>query len=92
MYIKLKGGIKMPSLQVRDLPEHIYQKIVQLADAERRSITQETIVLLEKALEIEKQNKERRKVLFNSILNETNNNQTQEILDPVPLIREDRER
>lgn len=80
----------MPSLQVRDLPEHIYQKIVQLADAERRSITQETIVLLEKALEIEKQNKERRKVLFNSILNETN--QTPDVLDPVPLIREDRER
>jgi len=83
----------MPSLQVRDLPEHIYQKIVQLADYERRSITQETIVLLEKALEIEKQNKERRKVLFNSILNETSkNNQTQNVLDPIPLIREDRER
>ena len=83
----------MPSLQVRDLPEHIYQKIVQLADAERRSITQETIVLLEKALEIEKQNKERRKVLLNSILTKTNkNNQTQNVLDPVPLIREDRER
>ncbi|AZO93769.1 hypothetical protein GM661_01315 [Iocasia frigidifontis] len=83
----------MPSLQVRDLPEHIYQKIVQLADAERRSITQETIVLLEKALEIEKQNKEHREVLFNSILNETNNNyQNHNVLDPVPLIREDRER
>ncbi len=80
----------MPSLQVRDLPEHIYQKIVQLADAERRSITQETIVLLEKALEIEKQNKERRKVLFNSILAETN--KIENVLDPVPLIREDRER
>ncbi len=82
----------MPSLQVRDLPEHIYQKIVQLADAERRSITQETIVLLEKALEIEKRNKECRHVLFNNILDETNHNQTPDVLDPVPLIREDRER
>ncbi|MFW6022657.1 MAG: hypothetical protein ACOCQW_03985 [Halanaerobiaceae bacterium] len=82
----------MPSLQVRDLPEHIYQKIVQLADAERRSITQETIVLLEKALEIEKQNKERRKVLFNNILEKTNNNKTQNVLNPVSLVREDRER
>lgn len=89
----MKGGINMPSLQVRDLPEHIYQKIVQLAEAERRSITQETIVLLEKALEIENQNKDRRKVLFNNILNQTNTNKlSQNVLDPVPLIREDRER
>ena len=88
----MKGGMKMPSLQVRDLPEHIYQKIVQLADAERRSITQETIVLLEKALEIDKQNKERRKILFNSILEESDNKKNQNVLDPVPLIREDRER
>ncbi|MEJ6949441.1 hypothetical protein [Natronospora cellulosivora (SeqCode)] len=82
----------MPSLQVRDLPEHIYQKIVQLAETERRSITQETIVLLEKALEIEKHNKERRKIFFNSIIDETGNKKAQDILDPVPLIREDRER
>lgn len=82
----------MPSLQVRNLPEHIYQQIVQLADAERRSITQETIILLEKALQIEKQNKERRKQLFNHIIQETNNNQNENIPDPVQLIREDRER
>jgi len=88
----MKDGINMPSLQVRDLPEHIYQKIVQLANAERRSITQETIVLLEKALEIEKHNKESRKILFINILDETDNNKTQNVLDPVPLIREDRER
>ena len=36
----------MPSLQVRDLPEHIYEKIVQLAEADLRIITQDTIVLL----------------------------------------------
>lgn len=82
----------MPSLQVRDLPEHIYQQIVQRADTERRSITQETIVLLEKALQIEKQNKERRKQLFNRILQETNNKQNENILDPVQLVREDREK
>ena len=82
----------MPSLQVRILPEHIYQQIVQRADTERRSITQETIVLLEKALQIEKQNKERRKQLFNRILQETNNKQNENILDPVQLVREDREK
>ena len=50
----------MPSLQVRDLPDYIYQQIIQLAEAERRSIAQETIILLEKALQLEKSNKKRR--------------------------------
>lgn len=82
----------MPSLQVRDLPEHLYQEIVKLAKAERRSITQETIILLEKALKMEKQNKERRQKLFDTIIQDTNNNPSKDILDPVPLIRDDRDR
>jgi len=83
----------MPSLQVRDLPEHLYQEIVQLAEADRRSITQETIVLLEKALNIEKENKKRRQQLLKKIQEETNQEQNdEEILDPVKLVREDRER
>ncbi|RCW81647.1 hypothetical protein DER71_12312 [Halanaerobium sp. DL-01] len=83
----------MPSLQVRDLPEHLYQEIVQLAEADRRSITQETIVLLEKALNIEKENKKRRQKLLKKIQEETSQEQKdEEILDPVKLVREDRER
>ncbi|MFN2363989.1 MAG: DUF29 family protein [Halarsenatibacteraceae bacterium] len=82
----------MPSLQVKDLPEHLYQEIVQLAESERRSITQETIVLLEKALNIEKENKKRRQQLLKKIQKETSQEQTdEEILDPVKLVREDRE-
>ncbi|MEW5920346.1 MAG: hypothetical protein AB1796_05195 [Bacillota bacterium] len=54
----------MPSLQVRDLPEQIYQKIVELAKAERSSIAQQTIVLLEKALQIVNQEKKRREQLL----------------------------
>lgn len=79
----------MPSLQVRDLPEHIYDQIVELAEAERRSITQETIILLEKALKMEKQNKNHRQQLLNHIQQESPDNN--ETLDPVKLIREDRE-
>jgi len=83
----------MPTLQVRDLPEHIYEQIVELAEKDRRSITQETIILLEKALEIEKQNKNNRKKLLDHIVEETQSeNSSDDILDPVPLIREDRER
>lgn len=82
----------MPTLQVRNLPEHIYNKIVKLAEADRRSITQETIILLEKALEIEKQNKENRKKLLDQIIDETKSENLSDIPDPVPLIREDRNR
>lgn len=84
----------MPFLQVRDLPEFIYQQIVQLAEAERRSIAQETIILLEKALKLEKSNKKRRRLLFDHIIQETENESYKNTLDidPVKLIREDRER
>ena len=41
----------MPSLQVRDLPEGIYRKLVLLASREHRSISQETIVLLEESIQ-----------------------------------------
>ncbi|ACL68794.1 hypothetical protein [Halothermothrix orenii] len=82
----------MPTLQVRNLPEHIYNKIVELAEEDRRSITQETIILLEKALEMEKQNKKHRKKLLNKIINETKSDNFDNVPDPVPLIREDRQR
>jgi hypothetical protein len=81
----------MPSLQVRDLPEDIYEQIVELAEEERRSITQETIILLETALKIKKQNKTSRRQLLNH-LTEEDNFEDEEIPDPVPLIREDRRR
>ena len=82
----------MATLQVRNLPEHIYNKIVELAEEDRRSITQETIILLEKALEMEKQNKKHRKKLLNKIIDETQTDRFDEVPDPVPLIREDRNR
>lgn len=82
----------MPSLQVRDLPDHIYEKIVERAEAERRSIAQETIVLLEKALELGEQSKKRRRRFLDHIIQETQAGQTLDVPDPVPLVREDRER
>ncbi|MCF8009354.1 MAG: hypothetical protein K9K32_06275 [Halanaerobiales bacterium] len=82
----------MPTLQVRNLPEHLYNKIVELAEEDRRSITQETIILLEKALEMEKKHKKNRKKLLNQIINETKSDNFDNVPDPVPLIREDRNR
>ena len=37
----------MPLLQVRDIPEDLYEKLAKVAQMENRSIAQETIVLLQ---------------------------------------------
>lgn len=81
----------MPSLQVRDLPEHLHRKIAEKAAAEHRSIAQQTIVLLEKALQMEMKKKNARKQLIERILR-TPPAAPGRIPDPVALIREDRGR
>ena len=87
----LAARYHMPTLQVRNLPHHLYQKIVERARAERRSIAQETICLLNKALEMEEQGKEHRQKIIDKILSEPPLQNGVEIPDPVLLIREDRE-
>jgi plasmid stability protein len=82
----------MPSLQVRDLPDHIYQQIVTRAREERRSISQETIMLLAKALELPLQGGLDRKQLLSEIAQEAELLCFEELPDPVTLVREDRQR
>jgi plasmid stability protein len=81
----------VPSLQVRNLPEHIYRRIAESAHAERRSIAQETVVLLEKALNMETKKKTARQELIDRILKKPPAD-PRKIPDPVHLIREDRRR
>lgn len=57
----------MPLLQVRDLPEDLYEKLSAVAIADNRSIAQETIVLLRKALGQQEERRARRKKLFQEI-------------------------
>jgi plasmid stability protein len=85
-------GVHMPSLQVRDLPEHVYRKLIEIAALENRSIAQETIVLLEKALGMETKKKTRRKQLIEKILRTAPIAEPQKIPDPVGLLRQDRSR
>lgn len=40
----------MPTLQIRDLPQELYDSLVESAEANRRSLTQEAVVILEKNL------------------------------------------
>ncbi len=83
----------MASLQVRELPENIYSLLKQRAEAEHRSIAQESIVLLAKALDTSIAPKERRARLLQKIEEEAElNSGTVAKLDPVELIREDRRR
>jgi hypothetical protein len=81
----------MPLLQVRDIPEDLYNTLSKVAEAENRSIAQETIVLLKKALNFQQERLSRRKQVLEEIkaLNFTN---TDSFPNPADLIREDRDR
>jgi plasmid stability protein len=81
----------MPLLQVRDMPEDLYEKLSQVAKADNRSIAQETIVLLRKALNLTEERISRRKQLLEEIRRNPLSN-SESFPDPAELIREDRDR
>ncbi len=81
----------MPSLQIRDLPEHLYKILAEKARRNRRSLAQQATVELERMAEAEARSRRLEAVdnLRNAVqadgVRETN-------LDPVEAIREDRGR
>jgi len=79
----------MPVLQVRDLPQEIYNKLTYLAEKEHRSLAQETIVLLEEGIDKRLDNQSRRKKIIESFagldIDMTG------LPTPAELIREDRD-
>ena len=81
----------MPLLQVRDMPEDLYEKLSQVAEADHRSIAQETIILLKKALNLTDERKARRKRVLEEIKERKIPN-SDKFPDPAELIREDRNR
>jgi hypothetical protein len=84
-------GVFMPLLQVRECPEDIYKKISVTAKHQNRTIAQQVIVLLEKGLGQDQSNMERRKSILEKIRERVISKEIKEI-DPVVLIREDRDR
>jgi len=81
----------MPMLQVRDVPEHIYRRLAELAEKERRSLAQQAVAVLAKGLEVEVDPKARRR----KVLEEAKRldlGRGKSLPDFVKLIREDRER
>lgn len=81
----------MPLLQVRNCPEDIYRKISISAKKQNRTIAQQVISILEKGLQIEQPNVQRRKELLEKINRRIVKQEVME-LDDVALIREDRNR
>ncbi len=80
----------MPSLQVRDLPENVYYLLQKKALKEHRSLSQEAIVILAKALNTEDSFQSRRADLLKEIC--LNKKIESKLPDAIDLIREDRER
>lgn len=82
----------MAILQVRDVPDDLYENLSAIAKEENRSISQETIVLLKNALNLKTERIAKR----NSILAEIENLKPLEkrkgLPNPEDLIREDRDR
>ena len=85
------GGDYMPLLQVRECPEDIYRRISHVAKNENRTIAQQVAVLLEKGLEQQESNIGRRKRLMDRLEKRHIASEIKKI-DPVSLIREDRNR
>jgi len=90
MYIVCTGG-DMPLLQVRDFPADIYEEISFEAKRQNRTIAQQTIVLIKKGLGEEISLKEQRRRLLERI-NSRDIPESVKAIDPVKLIREDRDR
>lgn len=81
----------MPLLQVRDLPEHLYRRLVDEAAKERRSISQQAVATLAKGLDANVDNVQRRKAALLQAA-KIDSRATRNLPDPARLIREDRER
>lgn len=79
----------MATLQVRNMPDKLYKRLKEKAGREYRSIAQQVVFELEKALESPVDNKERRRLVLEEI---RKNKKEIEYIDPVKLIREDRDR
>lgn len=80
----------MPTLQIRDVPKAIHEKLLKKAKEERRSLSQQALYLLEKILEQEDNQKTRRKLLIARLQDRKPIDLS--LTDPTELVRTDRGR
>jgi len=84
-------SLNMPTLQVRDVPEHIYRALAEQAERERRSLAQQTVAVLARGLNLETDAKARRKKVLDAVQS-ADHAAYGALPDPVKMIREDRKR
>ena len=82
----------MPSLQVRDLPEGIYRRLVDEAEREHRSLSQQATILLGRALNASTGRRERRQFLLRRLSERPLVRDIGSFPAPEAFIREDRDR
>ena len=81
----------MPTLQIRNVPDELYEELKSMAKEARRSINQQAIVVLKKAIDDYEGKKTKKTKALEWIIN----NREQIQLDPIlaeKWIREDRDR
>lgn len=81
----------MPALQIRDLPDDLYDRIKRLSEREHRSLSSQALVLLEEALSRTEEPRERRLELVEAI-ERRHEAWSDELPAPEELIAEDRAR
>ena len=82
----------MAILQIRDIPEQIYEKLKSEAKKKHRSLAQQAVITLTKGLDTPSNPKERRSLLIDSLKLDNQEKKSYKLSDPVKIIREDRER
>lgn len=81
----------MPRLQIRDLPQDIYDRLIESAEKNRRSLTQEAITILENVL-VDEDSKTRKTNALKRLENMKHHFKGIKTDDIVALVREDRDR
>ena len=81
----------MPSLQVRELPEPMFQKLKAEAERQHRSLAQQAVVTLERGLGQAEDPRSRRRRVLDGIAGGPLID-ADSLPDPAALIREDRGR
>ncbi|HYN79570.1 MAG TPA: hypothetical protein VES73_17450 [Lamprocystis sp. (in: g-proteobacteria)] len=80
----------MPSLQVRELPDDVYQALSLRAEREHRSLAQQAVVDLRRVVDTDAAARRRR--VLAAVRAELNQDASGIFQDPEALIREDRAR
>jgi len=85
----MRFGAHMPSLQIRDIPEDVYDALAERASRQRRSLAQQAVADLARIPELEAR-RTRQTVIER--LRASTPVLPKKALDPVKIVREDRNR